>query len=60
MCAGFTTNRFMGRYDEKCDVYSFGMVLWEMLTQERVFADLPNLQKLMFAVVEEVMRPSKL
>jgi serine/threonine protein kinase len=24
---------FMGTYDEKCDVYSFGMCLWEMLTQ---------------------------
>jgi serine/threonine protein kinase len=48
---------YMGHYDEKCDVYSFGMVLWEMLTQERVFADLPNLQKLMFAVVEEGRRP---
>lgn len=49
---------YMGSYDEKCDVYSFGMVLWEMLTQERAFADLPNLQKLMFAVVEEGRRPT--
>jgi serine/threonine protein kinase len=49
---------YMGHYDEKCDVYSFGMVLWEMLTQERVFADIPNLQKLMFAVVEEGRRPA--
>lgn len=49
---------YMGHYDEKCDVYSFGMVLWEMLTQERVFADIPNLQKLMFAVVEEGRRPT--
>jgi serine/threonine protein kinase len=28
---------FMGRYDEKCDVYSFGICLWEMLTQEKVW-----------------------
>lgn len=48
---------FMGSYDEKCDVYSFGMVLWEMLTQERVFSDLPNLQQLMYAVIEERRRP---
>ena len=48
---------FMGQYDEKCDVYSFGMCLWEMLTQERVFADIPQLEKLMFAVVEEGRRP---
>jgi len=49
---------FLGSYDEKCDVYSFGMCLWEMLTQERVFADLPSLEKLVFAVVEEGHRPA--
>jgi len=49
---------YLGHYDEKCDVYSFAMVLWEMLTQERVFADLPNLQKLMYAIVEEGRRPT--
>ncbi len=49
---------FMGTYDEKCDVYSFGMCLWEMLAQERVFADLPSLEKLVFAVVEEGHRPA--
>ena len=48
---------FMGEYDEKCDVYSFGMVLWEMLTQERVFTEYPSFQQLMFAVVEEGVRP---
>ena len=48
----------MGSYDEKCDVYSFGMCLWEILTQERVFSDLPSLEKLVFAVVEEGHRPA--
>ena len=27
-----------GRYSEKCDVYSLGIVLWEMLTMRRLFA----------------------
>ena len=48
---------FMGEYDEKCDVYSFGMVLWEIYQQEKVFKEYPNLPSLMHAVIDEGVRP---
>lgn len=28
-------------YNEKADVYSFGMILWEMVSRRRPFTELP-------------------
>jgi len=48
---------FLGEYDEKCDVYSFGIVLWECVQQERVFKEYQSLPALMHAVIDKKVRP---
>lgn len=40
----------------KCDVYSYGIVLWEMLTREIPFQDLEN-QQVLYAVTFDDERP---
>lgn len=30
------------QYDEKCNVYSFGIILWEVMAQKRPYCDLEN------------------
>lgn len=30
----------LGNYDEKCDVYSFGIILWEVLSHKKPHTDL--------------------
>lgn len=44
-------------YDEKADVYSFGIVLWEILTGEDPWGDIESLVDLVDAVCLEHRRP---
>mmetsp|Transcript_16662 Transcript_16662/g.24878 ORF Transcript_16662/g.24878 Transcript_16662/m.24878 type:complete len:544 (+) Transcript_16662:58-1689(+) len=49
---------FVGDFNEKCDVYSFAICLWEALTQEQAFAHLANnLPGFIHAVVDRDERP---
>ena len=43
-------------YTLKADVYSFGIVLWEILSREPPFADY-SLQKIMYNVINYKERP---
>ncbi|KAH0787718.1 TKL family protein kinase [Histomonas meleagridis] len=43
-------------YDEKVDVYSFGILLWELLTGERPYFDI-DYGQLTFEIVEKNRRP---
>eukprot|EP01089_Gocevia_fonbrunei_P023102 TRINITY_DN9593_c0_g1_i1.p1 TRINITY_DN9593_c0_g1~~TRINITY_DN9593_c0_g1_i1.p1 ORF type:complete len:568 (-),score=107.07 TRINITY_DN9593_c0_g1_i1:21-1724(-) len=49
---------FIGTWDEKCDLYSFGLLLWEMIYQKQVFPHYSNqLAKLIIAVCDAGERP---
>jgi hypothetical protein len=43
-------------YDEKCDCYSFGVVLWELVTREDPHHGMPSFQ-IVFAVGTQGIRP---
>eukprot|EP01095_Lingulamoeba_sp_RSL-Kostka_P012223 TRINITY_DN479_c0_g1_i2.p1 TRINITY_DN479_c0_g1~~TRINITY_DN479_c0_g1_i2.p1 ORF type:complete len:455 (-),score=155.91 TRINITY_DN479_c0_g1_i2:272-1636(-) len=49
---------FVGDYNEKCDIYSFGIVLWEIYTCEQAFEQVSdNLPAFIHAVCDENFRP---
>lgn len=49
---------FVGDYNEKCDIYSFGIVLWEILTVSQAFEDIEDdLPSFIHRVCEEGFRP---
>jgi len=43
-------------YNEKCDVYSFGIICWEILTRETLYPGLNHLA-VAYKVMMEDMRP---
>ena len=49
---------FFGDYNEKCDIYSFGIGLWEMITQKEAFEEINgNLAQFVEAVCYNDYRP---
>lgn len=49
---------FVGDYNEKCDIYSFAIVLWEILTQSQAFEDIEDdLPAFIHAVCDNNFRP---
>lgn len=44
-------------YNQKCDVYSFTVLLWEMLALKRPYDQYPNADALIQSVFEEDERP---
>ncbi|KAH3762336.1 SHK1 protein [Pelomyxa schiedti] len=44
-------------FNEKADVYSFGLILWQILTREELFARYTNLQDFAFDICKNNVRP---
>lgn len=44
-------------YDESADVYSFGIVLWELYTQKNPFGEIETFSAMIDSVVKEQHRP---
>ena len=45
------------KYNQKIDVYSYGMILWELLTRQVPFSSIPNDAYIIFAIVNKKKRP---
>eukprot|EP01113_Clastostelium_recurvatum_P047392 TRINITY_DN8442_c2_g2_i1.p1 TRINITY_DN8442_c2_g2~~TRINITY_DN8442_c2_g2_i1.p1 ORF type:complete len:330 (+),score=61.92 TRINITY_DN8442_c2_g2_i1:147-1136(+) len=50
-CQYMAPEAFTTKYDKRVDYFSFGLVLWEMITQKRPFGDISN-----FLIPVEVMK----
>mmetsp|Transcript_17936 Transcript_17936/g.50540 ORF Transcript_17936/g.50540 Transcript_17936/m.50540 type:complete len:529 (+) Transcript_17936:60-1646(+) len=49
---------FVGEYDEKCDIYSFGVIMWEAITLTQAYAGISeNLPAFIHSVVDLHERP---
>jgi len=48
------------KYTEKCDVYSFGIILWEMISRKKPYYDLEVEGQGIFLAVYKGLRPSTL
>jgi serine/threonine protein kinase len=46
------------RYTEAADVFSFGVVLWELVTRECPYAHLPSSVQVAVAVLKDGLRPA--
>ncbi|GAM17330.1 hypothetical protein SAMD00019534_005050 [Acytostelium subglobosum LB1] len=44
-------------FNEKADVYSFGLVLWQIYTRQELFPEFDNFYKFVAAICEKVVRP---
>ena len=49
-------------YDEKCDIYSYSIITWEVLVRLNPYFDMPNANSgaIMYMVASRNMRPQKI
>lgn len=45
------------QFNEKADVYSFGLILWQILTREDIFPEYDNLERFAYDVCKKHVRP---
>ena len=48
------------RYDHKCDIYSLGVIFWEMLTRVKPYFDKANAANIMWIVAHQNKRPENI
>lgn len=48
------------KYDSRCDIYSFGMVLWEIINKKVPYSNLKSTEELVQKVGREGHRPEVL
>eukprot|EP01103_Thecamoeba_quadrilineata_P010626 TRINITY_DN2343_c0_g1_i1.p1 TRINITY_DN2343_c0_g1~~TRINITY_DN2343_c0_g1_i1.p1 ORF type:complete len:155 (-),score=20.36 TRINITY_DN2343_c0_g1_i1:52-516(-) len=49
-----------GQYNEKVDVYSFGIVVWEIITMSKPYAEMPNDQPIISKIQQHVKNNGRL